>query len=69
MVFPLINFEQVQVLYIGLKVDSVFSGCCVAQNSHFCYYRVSVMRIDYNMIDEKVNIVCITPNSANAVVM
>jgi len=56
----------VHVLYIGLYVDSVFSGCFVAQYSHFCCYRVSVTRIVYHVIDEKVNAVCITLNSAYA---
>jgi hypothetical protein len=62
--FPLINFEQVHVLCIGLHVDSAFSGYCVAQYSQFRYYRVSVTRIGYIVTDEKVNAMCITQNSA-----
>jgi len=60
------NIEQVRALYIRLHVDSGFSGCCVAQHSQFCYYRISVTRIGCDVIDEKLNAVCITQNSAYA---
>jgi len=64
--FPLTNNEQVHALYIRLHVDSVFSGCCMAQHNLFSGYHVSVARIGCNVIDEKVNVVCIRLNSACA---